>query len=32
MRPMSASICGFKKKMEYDLNENIFVINEEEIL
>ena len=31
MRPMSASINGFNKKMAQDLNENIFVFNEEEI-
>ena len=32
MRPMSASISGFNKKMAHDLNENIFVFQEEEIL
>ena len=31
MRPMSASINGFNKKMAQDLNENIFVFDEEEI-
>ena len=32
MRPMSASINGFNKKMANDLNENIYVFNEEEII
>ena len=32
MRPMSTSISGFNKKMAHDLNENIFVFQEEEIL
>jgi Ran GTPase-activating protein (RanGAP) involved in mRNA processing and transport len=32
MRPMSASISGFNKKMTHDLNENIFVFSYEEIV
>ena len=32
MRPMSASISGFNKKMTQDLNENIFVFDDEEII
>ena len=32
MRPMSASINGFNKKMAQDLNESIFVFKEEEII
>ena len=32
MRPMSASINGFNKKMAHDLNESIFVFSEEEIV
>ena len=32
MRPMSASISGFNKKMTHDLNENIFVFSYEEII
>ena len=32
MRPMSASINGFNKKMTQDLNENLYVFNEDEIL
>ena len=32
MRPMSASISGFNKKMVKDLNESIYVFNNEEII
>ena len=32
MRPMSASINGFNKKMAHDQNESIYVFNEEEII
>lgn len=32
MRPMSASISGFNKKMNHDLNENIYVFKDEEII
>ena len=32
MRPMSASVNGFNKKMAQDLNESLYVFNENEIL
>ena len=32
MRPMSASISGFNKKMAHDLNESIYVFEDEEII
>ena len=32
MRPMSASISGFNKKMAQDLNESIYVFKDEEII